>query len=752
MMNMKLGKKSGSSLLLVLMAFTVLITFGMAVLSLTLSSYRKRIVEGKVQNNFYLSEAGLDIAYGKIGKVVDEAIQAGDDGVTVLMEGIDQAPNYTTESSITISRLDLNHERDVVLNGGHSDYINDDGSLNQSNINKKQNEVFQEVYKDYVQRNIGDRVEGNYNLEDSSGVNPSIQILNDSNNPLQFNSQDNTESMSVNLISTYNKNNITKKVSACYDILVPDYKDTYYVKTTVINLPKNPIWRKALSVGGDMDISNGAVNINGDIFVQGTGTRNSGIDINGSGANITVAGRMLTNGNLQASASNTLVDVKGNLYAKNVIIKEGADDSTIKTEPGADITSPSKTYDGSVFTYSTMSLNAQRCHINILGGFYGINDNYYYNSEDPNQNNSSYIFINSTDLGSTDSSGNLIGSSLSIGKEAYITGTSYILRDNSPIYQTGESVAIKGNYTAYSFPLSSDEAGRVSSDPNKTQQSLKENNVVFEYFDPLQLVSKFANGNSLLVHDKSDYFKFFLDEYIKDKQNNYEFNYGKGISIPDGKIHASGAVVANNSSYSDTLLIDDFNEIKSKKLEYEKAIYELGDDTSNPPPDLNVPEKNTTTQIDFSKINTHVPSSQDINNQFILLDGTAQNYAIVAPGGDVSNVPEDTVSIPLADSTKGIIIINGDLYMCGPINFKGTIIVNGNVQVDDSSNKTITYDESYVSKLIVYNYYLFKDVFQNGSADQPFSIQTDAQIGNGTEGINIIKDKLIKRKNWSIIK
>ncbi|SFD09114.1 hypothetical protein [Clostridium uliginosum] len=71
-------KKKGSSLITVVIIFSILITVGTAVLSMTVGDYKMRIIESKKIENLYSSESGLDVAYDIIVKTFDKAAKFGD--------------------------------------------------------------------------------------------------------------------------------------------------------------------------------------------------------------------------------------------------------------------------------------------------------------------------------------------------------------------------------------------------------------------------------------------------------------------------------------------------------------------------------------------------------------------------------------------------------------------------------------------------------------------------------------------------
>ena len=134
---------------------------------------------------------------------------------------------------------------------------------------------------------------------------------------------------------------------------------------------------------------------------------------------------------------------------------------------------------GMVYTSNDLSLYATKSHINI-DKYYGINDIGGERTVDKDYNSSSSIIVNTDDIGTKD------GSSINIG-DAIINGTAYI--NTSTPYQTGESVAVKGNYRAYTIPIPK-STGTVNDGSN----AYDEDKVDFVYNAPLQLVDSFKES------------------------------------------------------------------------------------------------------------------------------------------------------------------------------------------------------------------------------------------------------------------
>ena len=88
-----------------------------------------------------------------------------------------------------------------------------------------------------------------------------------------------------------------------------------------------------------------------------------------------------------------------------------------------------------------LAINSTNSVINLKNNFYGINDKTTEVTSANKALNSSSIIINEVSN----------PSNLTIDKDAYIMGVAYLNATNKDgnKYQTGESVAVKGNYLAY---------------------------------------------------------------------------------------------------------------------------------------------------------------------------------------------------------------------------------------------------------------------------------------------------------------
>ncbi|MTK13777.1 MAG: hypothetical protein F8N39_17440 [Clostridiaceae bacterium] len=711
-------KKKGSSLIMVMMVFAILTIMATSVLSLTLMSYKKRIVESSEKKNQYFSESGLDIAYGIIGKEVDDAVKAGNKQVKAALE--------------------------EATKNNDSSLLKDDGTLDENAINN----IFKQAYQQYLLKSVdengneisydgterikffiqnGLRDESNnskhsYNV----GGNSEPQVSVNNSNKMSFDSKGD---LSIPLISTYKDNTgIEKKIAVNYSIKTPNYNEAYYVKRAKI--PFNDVWKKAICADTSLQLS-GDATVNGNIYVSAA-NENEGIQIQNGASKLN--GVVATSGDFVINGE---ANVTGNVYSGNINLK--SDEAKLDL-----LKDDSKKLEGAVYTNNDLEVNGEKCEVDIPGGFYGINDtpskNVIEGSKKPSY--SSSILINATDI-----------NKFNIQNDAIIMGTAYI--KTNPQYQTGESVSIKGNYIAYTQPLKSDEA---------KQKGLNEDNVSFEYMDPLTLVNNFTNGTPLTVVDKAKYFVSYKNE-----------NSSSGLNLLNGKISlpvnaiSAGATVSGDGNVQEGTVTAEENKLRTKRLIYAKRAFRMGeiDDNSieyNADPNSefqnqykqvyqeNQYKKTSITKVSdkvkFDAITTN-PYNKEQNQNIIYLNGDSNKDCYVLGKGAVGGAG-DAINMDSSGNSSGIIITSGNVYIKGEVNFKGTIISAKSIIFCDDGKKTINYDGAYVKKIIGDNYGYFNNIFQDNLPDDYASTSMDGN--DNSVGTDIIRDKLITMKNWKIVK
>ena len=84
------------------------------------------------------------------------------------------------------------------------------------------------------------------------------------------------------------------------------------------------------------------------------------------------------------------------------------------------------------------------------------------------------------------------------------------------------------------------------------------------------------------------------------------------------------------------------------------------------------------------------------------------------------------------------------------MDFTGTLIVKGNLNIENGASLTIKYDENVVRSLISQNYGKLKNVFKNNS-EEIFDTLNKTQFDMDGHS-DIVLNNLIQMKNWKIVK
>lgn len=789
-------KKRGSSLITVVVIFSILITFGTAALSLTATDYQSRIAEGNRIKNLYYSESGLDITYGVIEKMIETSITKSNNSVDDFMQNLNSQ---------------IQKEINMIKNGKNDDlkYVNLDGSLNEENINKEKNIIFKDMFKKWLTEaslytnntsKIIYAIENSIYYDNSGNIinfynsqKPAISVINiaknESNGKIVAFNGDNLELEVQSKFSTLKDifGSLTQKpferiVSAKFIIHVPDYKDNYYVETNMLDIKVNPVWKKAISIDGNL-ILNGNTEITGDIFAKGKNDDNiidkvydkykGGIIIQGNNegkGDTILTGDIVTSKSFHVKDTNNVkiqdpndINKKFNLYAKNVYVGKSSSSER-------DTINSSLMVKGSVYTDNDLALNAKNSKIEI-DNYYGIGDLTKPSNTSGSRSLYDREMISSSILVNTDDIGK--GSSITINDEAYIMGTAYI-KTQPDTYQTGESVAVKGNYIAYASQLMGNSALYESDGINSYNElygktakdfNLDSSKVYFKYYNPLQLVDSFNDSKDLgkeniklmTVEEKSKYFKYYS------KENNNLNLKGKGIKLPDNTVSIGAFITEKGDSFivkSPSYTPEKEEEVRKFRKNYASQVFEMGN-----PSNINEDElldeylegdvkKTVTNQVNFSLINENIPLEND-EDKIILSKN--KNVVIVGKNSPdyVGSSDEIIINIP-SGIANGIIITGGNVTIKGELNFTGTIIAAGDLTLyGDGYKKRIIYNSNYVDKLIAYNHdKYFNKIFNTNDYiySQKIEVFSQTDTAKNLGSNSIITDKLITKKSWKLIK
>lgn len=740
------SRKKGISLTFVLIIFLIIISVGTALLSLTLTVYKNQTVKNKKAKNLYSAESGLDTAYNILSKTIEIAIETSNKAVeeTIKQEDRKFEKNKLIEEQDLIFRknfIEIIKRNLKVCIDEKKGYIEKISGFEKSEL-EIDNSLKYILYYNYL---------GNYKLVDDINLKNSeitTEFINE-------NIEDEDNIIPIKITSEfYSYNNDSKKekriVSVQYDIVIPKYNA---VKTTKkIQIINTPVLEKSIAVDGNTYLT-GNININGDIYSKGTENNsindtnesiedlkkyNEGIIIE-SGSKVNISGEIVTNRTVNLKG-NTDLNVDGNLYAANMYL--GSNNIKLKTMEVNDKESSNKKLN--LYLNNDLDIRGKNTILNI-DSFYGLND---INGMIENQEEfskyvkSSSIIINVMKSKLDSSIEKLV--ELTIKNEAYILGTAYINTENK--YQTGESVAIKGNYIAYTESLE-----------GQTINDQKYDKVQFVYDKPLQLVSSFNGINELNVFDKA---KYFEDYYTKNKE---KLNNSVVVNLP-AETYSVGAYINNGEVKGTTSNILDkiSGDIKNKQEEFSNKVYGFGIET----PNFYRPEKINCVSTILNLENLKpleddetmgeylydVIFNGDKNKNIIIIGEGISNSTIERLKNDSNNIVYTLNSRSEKNKFKGLVLTSGNVTIYGNVYFEGSIVAGGDL-ICDNGNKTFNYNDTVVKEVVAYYY----DKLYNEKEEE----SVIKSIGDKkTENIEIVYTGLkqhnvkdyIKREVWNIEK
>lgn len=769
-------KKKGSSLIFVVIIFMFVTIISSSMLSMVSSNYKARVSESNRIKNLYGADSGINTAYVIITKTFEAATQYGYLKVNELYnmyenENIDINTNrgkYVTlindidELESDIKNLqnqikDVDENKDTLK---FKQQISEKRKLIEEDkefIELIKKEEFKRAFKEYINTNLKNFTEdGSYiqyikeNYSDTyMAQNISIgydnnqkiesEILEQEIDRIKYEKEisksnghkydiklqyyDKENPYNIKLISTFydrtnkkedNENGFSneknkRQLQASYIMNVPNYDDIYFEKVSE-DIYENSVFKdKGIIVGRDFIINNlSNLTVDGDIFVVGVklSTMNINNKYNG-GISLKDSKNVKFNGNVVTRSTfniqdNSSVEIKNNLYASNIYA--GAID-----KDGSVISSSNLNVYNNVILDNDLTLNGYNTQIKI-NNFYGINDKNINSEYSDQSKNSSSIIINNYDD----------DSKITINNEAYIMGTAYINTENK--YQTGESVAVKGNYKAYSVE-----------DPDKANQQ-------FEEDDPLRVLK----GS---LKEKVDHFVKYWS-----KEENKEGLLSEVIKLPS-EVHSVGATVSegnvNNSTNYDSEII------KTKKAEYAARVYKLDN------VEINEENKddyysyynnediiNIEQIINLSNLDGYNIESEANKDYKALFDNSKKIMEIKSGNNDEIEITDKKIKITAKDGElNAVIVTNGDIIIDDNITINGNIITTDNLNIE-GSNVKIKEDKNVKDKVIESKSDLFKEIFGVMTSEEITQNEATQNILNSQYNI----DDFVKINRWKILK
>lgn len=721
-----LKSNRGSALLFVLIAITVLSMLGISLMSYALSGLKVKLAERDAKESQYLSESGLDLAYTLISEVVLDAVKAGRDEVDYFISNEDD--DADPEDSL-VKFIEM--EREKERNGEEdSEYIEGDtgvGPVNEDKLKEKFNEKFKEQYKAYVDENLLPTLEDISNYMEFYDDDSNLVISCDRDSYVKFGSGE--EASVITLESSYKVNNITKQIAVDFRIAAPDYDQEYTVETVSEIKKESPLFDKALAADGNIIVKSTNVNIEGDIFAGGDNDdpESHGLALGDEEASLrgslSVKGRIFTGGDIRINSSNSSLEAYGDIFCSNIRFMDVKDGSIKVGSAGEGF---------NVHTLNGIIVDGTNSHLDIYGKYYGfsrgegfginrstilINDQYASAGSDTRINiTGEATSCDKFPDGTSKPSGNVIAGSnfvpFGLTRIAEADGNYYQV-----LYQTGESIAIIGNYEAYSKPLNEE----YPKAPEENPYNYNKDNIIYENISSNDAVPAigfkddgsgsrrlFGGSDPVLeaagdgkryklykgILDKSYYFKYAYDETPDSEKPDFRFDSIKGIKniiYSTGAYpwfnEASGKMEVKAGKWTDEdesvlPLLPDFRD------EYYYYINELGNPQLDYKDSSDSVRKSVADFVDEDlEIDTDFAHAQSRQELFYC---GGEDIAIGSDADVNSSIPYGVTKRYNVDEIKaGIVYTKGDVYITGRLDYTGTIIAEGDIYILGSGTKTI---------------------------------------------------------------
>lgn len=697
-------KKRGSTMVIVVITMAIIFLVGTTVLGFTSSTYKRKVNESKRMQNLYEADSGLDVVENIIIKASQEAIKYADTKVkegfaqNTIIATVDKTEKEVANELFKSSFYSFLTDNKVVINGTDTDLLL------------------------YLVSNLKtiDSVEDK-EIKTIDGVDPSvgyiIEVPEDGYKIVT--GEEGEKWIDINVNSNFETKGSELKqrrtVSVNFKVKAPEYNS----EVNIVDI--YPVFDgKSITVDGNMKVSGEAdskLQVTGDIWVKGVdetlGNENftfdkykGGIYLNNTGFDITgniyTANTLHLENNIKGTAGATSL-VNGDVFAKNVYVGKGS--------YSGESTNNKINFNEDVTVSNDLAINSTNSVINLKNNFYGINDKTTEVDSAGKALNSSSIIVNEVSN----------PSNLNIEKDAYIMGVAYLNATDvsGNQYQTGESVAVKGNYLAYT-----DVSGIL--DPNS--------NTTLKYYSPLQLLES-INGVSN-ADMKSNYFA----NYFNNKDSKYKFNDG-GVTLK-GNVHSVGTSIKNSAGeiLKGGITVETNKVVDAEREEYARNVFAMGDTTGLSNNVLNIYDgqtvlKTVSNQIDFNKLEEVKGETFNTDKGLLVLKG--KNEEINIKDGKLNGV----------NVNKGLIISNSNIVIEGDFNFTGTIITSKDITFTGDGNKVVNYSPQVVREVIASNYDKIKDIFKGSASSKKGS---EVKINSSSELLSI--EGFLEKSRWKIVR
>lgn len=574
---------------------------------------------------------------------------------------------------------------------------------------------FVEKYVEYIENTLPGNVSGKYML--SNGEEADITC---------FIEPGEGQNKKATLESIFMEDEKVREVKVTYSIIVPT---SYSNVDNTININNTGMY--SLATDGDLVITNDGVkkdlSIDGQVWVRGSRSTDiyrdpinhkykGGIDINNSNVafkdNVNTASNICLDNNAQLSINNE--DGKNNIFAENILlgnVSRANEKSSVRLDASS----------ANIYLANDLVISSSDAEATI-NNFYGFNDAKVVKAGEEVRGSSS-IIVNSMNWPTVART-----PSLTVRDKAYIMGSAYIKTNNSE-YQTGESVALKGNYVAYTAPEDGkyDKSGYV-------------------YLDPLVLIDS-IDGKELNVVDKAELFK----NYSEDEANRLKLKTN-GIKLPkntkeETNTYTVGASISENSVNGHTYSVDIDNEVRELKSSFVRSVYFMNDFNggqaeSDKQFNLGKPSFTVNNQVNWDDIRLLLESGENYYSGEVNDINLIVNYDPSYNDKEYEQIKNRESLIKISNDKITLKNLSGNDYTIDIDRDKEYVLItNGSVNVED-----INYIDGLKCKILSVG-----DITIKNCSGIIGSDNTSPIIGSSGNS-SIVAQELISKEKWTLVK
>ncbi|MBZ9692929.1 DUF2572 family protein [Clostridium sp. M14] len=791
-------KKKGSSLITVVIIFTILITVGTAILSMTVGDYKIRIKESKRIENLYKSDSGLDVAYDVIIKTFDGAVKFGDFKARQLKSGnATGGPNKENYNSAKAELEEVKSkyyssedkkrkairaaekkfdERVQELSDNEFKrcfrvFISKDQFNNEDTESNIPSNILAESIKEhkYKELNIENKtLDSELNLNNYNYTSIGFNN-NESNQELFVCSKDSVDKLKEIVNEEGKDKGLTSIKDDIYGISYDSNNDAFKIQVTSKFIDKsknnNDITKNNLRIVQETYTIN-VPNHEDVSFKESTAVVGTFDDVKNV-SSILVGGDMKIDGKDNLGNHLGSLNVNGNIFVQGN--KEDKNNRVYdKYKGGININNSDVIFNGDVNTAGTFNIG-DKVNANINEDLYALNvyagrlDGKYANELIPQA--SSSLNTNGEMVLDNDLTLKGINTNIKI-KDFYGLNDKNIdssKNDTSDkLERTSSSIIVNGNKnsgvkitdSAYIMGVAHISDGSISYTTGEST-GVKGNYIAYATdLNDQYNVSRYMEGN---LNDK-------INEFIKYwKSGRQEIVNTGGIELPKDNTYAIGAIVykeGNDKSVIEnkTYEINVEDSIRSKKEEFGKKVYNLSRETSK---DIAIElynnMGNNKNPIESIINLENIPNSYDLNDSInkskkaIFNSDSDTTIVIKGKGSTTSNDSENNKLIILNAGSvdlDAVIVTAGDVIIDGNVKFKGNIITEGNLKVQGFGDKTITYDKDTIEEIYKYNKDVFNSIFVDDTKDLKDSTDDETRVIN----VNYDLNKFLSSRLWKIIR